>query len=39
MQIVSTRDICLKCQILFSGKNSINLLFAELAQSVVKVND
>ena len=32
--------ICLKCQILFSWKNKkniINLLFAELAQRVVKV--
>ena len=31
--------ICMKCQILVSGKNkkNINLLFAELAQRVVKV--
>ena len=33
--------ICMKCQILFSGKNKkniINLLSAENAQRVVKVN-
>ena len=33
--------ICIKCQILFSGKNKkniINLLSAELAQRVIKVN-
>ena len=35
--------ICMKCQSLFSGiykkKNIINLLSAEFAQRVVKVND
>ena len=28
----------MKCQILFSGKNIVNLPSAELAQRVVKVN-
>ena len=39
MQIVST--ICMKCQILFSGRNKKNITIfsaAELAQSLVKVN-
>ena len=38
MQIVET--MCIKCQILFSAKNIINLKLssAELARSVVKVN-
>ena len=34
--------ICMKCQILFSGKNKkniTNLSSAEFAQRVVKVND
>ena len=33
--------ICMKCQILFSGKNQkniVNMLSAELAQSMVKGN-
>ena len=29
--------ICIKCQVLFSGKNIINLSSAESAQRVVKV--
>ena len=40
MQIVSTADICMKCQILFSGenkKNITNLSSAELALRVVKI--
>ena len=32
------RTICMRCQILFSGKDIINLLPAELALSVVKIN-
>ena len=38
---ISVETICLKRQILFSGKNKknlVNLLSAELAQRVVKVN-
>ena len=31
--------ICMKCQILFSGKTIINLSSAELAQGVVKVKE
>ena len=41
MQIVSKETICMKCQILFSGKNKkniINLSPGENAQRVVKVN-
>ena len=40
MQIVSSETICMKCQILFTGKNKkniINLSSAEYAQRVVKV--
>ena len=32
-----TFHVCMKCQILFSGKNITNLSSAELAQSMVKV--
>ena len=40
MQIASKETICMKCQILFSGKNKkniINLSSAENAQRVVTV--
>ena len=36
-----TETICMKCQILFSGKNKKNIIslsFAELAQSLIKLN-
>ena len=36
---VKLETICMKCQILFSGKNSINLSSAENAHRVVKVNN
>ena len=40
MQIVSypKETICIKSQSLFSGKNIIILLSAELAQKMVKIN-
>ena len=41
MQIVSMETICMKCQILFSGKNKKkhhSMWLAEFAQIVVKVN-
>ena len=41
MTFHAKETICMKCQILFSGKNkknNINLSTAENAQSVVKVN-
>ena len=42
MQIISFETFCIKCQTLFSGenkKNITNLLPAELAQRMVKVNN
>ena len=42
MQIVSNETICMKYQILFSGKNKKNIISlssAELAKCVVKVNN
>ena len=44
-KFLEMETLCMKCQILFSGKkkkkkkNIINLSSAELAQRVVKVND